>query len=400
MKVMIYCQHVLGIGHFFRAMEIARALSSHQVLFIEGGEALSRYEPPSHVQRLQLPPIMMDADFKALETTSGNLDEIKAARKNLLLAAIRDFQPDAFVTELFPFGRRPFRFELLPALELLKDQQPKVAIVCSLRDILVEKTDVAKYERWVLEVLNGYYHMLLVHSDPRLIGLNETFGRVDDIRILIHYTGFISRHHAGMLTEGVTTSPPQASRKAQPERTGASFFDGQLQRIVVSSGGGKVGTDLMRATIAAVQLLPRENLIMDGFVGPFTEKAEELDLRCLAARDPRTRLLPFSDDFPAVLSGAALSVSMAGYNTCMDIVATGVRALVYPFPQNREQAMRTDKLAALGLVRRLRSLDPRDLAKTILDALRDPWPPLPDEPINLSGAITTARLITLLGEDG
>jgi len=60
---------------------------------------------------------------------------------------------------------------------------------CSLRDILVEKTNQAAYEKWVLDLLNGFYNLLLVHSDPRLITLEETFAQVDKISIPIHYTG-------------------------------------------------------------------------------------------------------------------------------------------------------------------------------------------------------------------
>ena len=37
---------------------------------------------------------------------------------------------------------------------------------------------------------------------------------------------------------------------------------------------------------------------------------------------------------------AALSISLAGYNTLMDILATRTPALVYPYMANREQNMR------------------------------------------------------------
>ena len=40
MKIVIYCQHVLGIGHLFRSLEICRALSGHEVILITGGPQL------------------------------------------------------------------------------------------------------------------------------------------------------------------------------------------------------------------------------------------------------------------------------------------------------------------------------------------------------------------------
>ena len=49
---------------------------------------------------------------------------------------------------------------------------------------------------------------------------------------------------------------------------------------------------------------------------------------------------------------------MAGYNTCVNILATQVPALVWPFPQNREQRLRSERLAQLGF---LEVLDEKDL---------------------------------------
>ena len=37
MKIIQYCQHVLGIGHLFRSLEISRALSDHEVILVTGG---------------------------------------------------------------------------------------------------------------------------------------------------------------------------------------------------------------------------------------------------------------------------------------------------------------------------------------------------------------------------
>jgi predicted glycosyltransferase len=37
MKIIQYCQHVLGIGHLFCSLEISRALSDHEVILITGG---------------------------------------------------------------------------------------------------------------------------------------------------------------------------------------------------------------------------------------------------------------------------------------------------------------------------------------------------------------------------
>jgi len=370
MKIMLYSQHILGIGHFFRSMEIARALHGHEVMFVEGGDPLPGFTPPAHVSRFMLPPLMMDAEFKAMEVRGGSLEDVKRARTKLLSEAFRDFAPQVLMTELFPFGRRQFRFELMPILQMIRENRMSVKVVCSLRDILVEKTNQAAYEAWVLDLLNTYYDLLLVHSDPRLIVLEETFSQVDKIRVPIHYTGFVTR--------------PLPNVRKEPGR----------KVIVASSGGGKVGVDLLASAIVAAQSLPDPNLLLKVFIGPFMEDADRDFLQNLAVGDSRTTLHVFSPDFLAELMAAELSISMAGYNTCMDILNTGVKALVFPFPQNREQTLRAKKLESLGLVGILGTLSSENLSETIDEALKEAWQSSPELSLDLAGAERTAHFIT------
>ena len=119
----------------------------------------------------------------------------------------------------------------------------------------------------------------------------------------------------------------------------------------------------------------------------------------MAAKDSRVRLRPFSLDFLQELADADLSISMAGYNTCMDILSTGVRALVHPFPQNREQAMRAGKLAGLGRLRILPSLDASTLSRCIAEEL-DGGPITAPTGIDLQGKANTARWIEAFFEKG
>ena len=431
---MLYCQHVLGIGHFFRGMAIARALAGHDVLFVEGGEPLKGFDPPAHVKRLFLPPLMMDPEFDHLQARSVDLDGVKAARKELLLEAFKTFAPHVLLTELFPFGRNQFRFELIPLLEGIRAEKWPTQVLCSLRDILVEKPDQAAYEERVLGRLNDFYDAILVHSDPRVFSLQDTFSRVAAIRPPIHYTGYVARevpaelpraesgvrfsgHHSGHHPVALSraNSPLEGGRGVSCR--GQSYGPGETppcppqggnsdkgfcrdlleapssgRTIVVSAGGGRVGADLLSACIRAMERLPDPDLRMRLFLGPFIEETDRSSVEALAAKDPRTTLRPFAPDFVAELRSAALSISMAGYNTCMDLLTAHTRALVYPFPQNREQAMRAAKLEGLGVVRVLRSLDPDALGDAVMEALSDPSQAI-SVPIAMNGAETSARLV-------
>ncbi|HRI39805.1 MAG TPA: hypothetical protein PLO50_14715, partial [Nitrospira sp.] len=178
-RILIYCQHVLGMGHLIRSMAIARALKNCTVVFNNGGESLSGVEVPPWVTVVNLPPISSDSEFQELNIHSDNstLEQIQLARKKELFERFDHFHPDVVVIELFPFGRKRFAFELLPLLAHIRLAAPSTRVVCSLRDILVTKPDQTRHEDWVVSLMNRYFDVLLIHSDPTFQTLDETFSR-------------------------------------------------------------------------------------------------------------------------------------------------------------------------------------------------------------------------------
>ena len=58
----------------------------------------------------------------------------------------------------------------------------------------------------------------------------------------------------------------------------------------------------------------------------------------------------FRDDFAALLCACRVSVSQAGYNTVLDLLAARARAVLVPFAAGREteQPLRAERMAALG----------------------------------------------------
>ena len=114
-KILYYCQHVLGVGHFHRSLEICRACSvDHQVTMIVGGPDIEIGEQPFGF--LKLPGLQMDDQFSRLETCDPDLelDEVKEMRIDTLLSFFSSTRPDCLILELYPFGRKAFRFELTP----------------------------------------------------------------------------------------------------------------------------------------------------------------------------------------------------------------------------------------------------------------------------------------------
>ena len=143
MKIIFYCQYVWGMGHLFRSVEFVRALCDHQVILVAGGQDVDM-DWPAHAEILRLPTLYMDEKFTTLIAgdSKQSLEDIQRRRKAMLLNLFETQRPDIFVVELYPFGRRAFGVELEPLLDSIrKGTFGNVKIVCSLRDILVEKKD-------------------------------------------------------------------------------------------------------------------------------------------------------------------------------------------------------------------------------------------------------------------
>lgn len=397
-RLLFYCQHVLGMGHFIRSAEIVRGLNRFDVTFLNGGELVPGFELPASVEVVHLPPIKSDAEFRGIEAADGaaSLEQIKALRIERILAEYDHVRPDVLVVELFPFGRAKFAFELMPLLERAKAGQTK--IVCSLRDILVAKRKQEAFEERACQIVNQYFDLLLVHSDPRFQRLEETFTNVHRIDRPLRYTGFVAQ-------------PAAVEAAVEDER----LEGGGEKRILVSIGGGRVGVELIECAIDASALLaerlPHQMLM---FAGPYLPENEFQRLRekiafvvspsggkqgapdsSTMAGTTNITLARYTTRFLSHLQRTDLSISMAGYNTCMNIVAAGVRAIVYPFTGggNQEQTLRAEKLRALGLVEMIREaeLTPVELAEKMAHALSKPTPPA--AALDLTGVEKTAAAL-------
>jgi len=377
MNVAYYCQHVLGVGHFHRSLEICRFLGAkHHVTIILGGPEVHFDEP--NIAVFQLPGLRMDDHFSSLiPCDSGvSLDQIKQQRRNELLHFVRTYEPDCLIIELYPLGRKAFRFELDPLLEMLSKSPCK--IYCSLRDILVEKKEGReKFEQRAVTTLNKHFDGLLIHADQASVTLNQTFEKAEAIRIPIHYTGFISPR-------------PKADARSVI-RTGLKLAP-EDRLIVCSLGSGSVGAELLTASAQAFRLLADQNshYVMQIFTGPYM--GADSWSKLLTYRSDNLHIAKFSEQFIDWLAAADLSISMAGYNTFMNVLATGVPALMYPFAQNREQRFRIETLGNTGSITLLEEQDlaPHHLATLMETAVTQSRS---NTGVNLDGAATTALII-------
>jgi predicted glycosyltransferase len=373
--VFLYVQHLLGIGHLRRAAAIARTLDKDgfDVAFVSGGEPVPGLDI-GNAELIQLPPARAgDSSFGSIVDLDGRPidDAWRARRRAILLDAFARLAPQALLIELYPFGRRPFRFELQPLIEAAAARRPRPAILCSVRDVLVAKADPQKNAEIAAQI-RRWFDLVLVHGDPALIAFGDSFPAADLIADRLHYTGYV-------------VSEPPSKPETQSGRG----------EVLVSAGGGVVGGPLLRAAIACRPLTPLAETTWRLITGP---NLPETDYRALIAAAGNDVIIErHRADFQELLQNCRLSVSQAGYNTVMELLSAHTPAVVVPFAEGgeTEQGLRARRLAERGLLTVVEpdTLTPQSLAAGIAAAEAAPRT---SATFSLAGAQGTALAIRAL----
>jgi predicted glycosyltransferase len=374
--VLIHVQHLLGIGHLQRAAAIALALrrGGARVVLASGGvpvEPVEQKLEAAGVEIARLPVARAgDTSFSTLLDESGRPidDAWRERRRAILLHLFEKVAPDAVVTEMYPFGRRPFRFELKPLLETARARRTLIA--SSVRDVLIAKSKAGRAEE-IVQAARAFYDLVLVHGDPRLIRLEASFPQAAEIADLMRTTGYV--------TEAVASS---------------EHGDRSVGEVLVSAGGGAVGYPLLTAAIAARPLSDARDRPWRVIAGANLAAAEYTALQRQAAGQSGLTLERFRADFHKLLSRCRVSVSQGGYNTVLETLASRTPAVIVPFAegQESEQTDRVRLLAEKGLMRFIPQdrLTPKRLAEEIDRAAAMELPALD---VDLGGAARSAEIL-------
>lgn len=420
-RIVFFSQHLLGVGHHFRNLQIVRALAkSHEVYFVDGGREVHRIDIPS-VTTIRLPALFKDLESQrtVCEDAKFSLRGAQEKRKQILLETIAQIRPDIFVIELFPFARTRLYKELIPAIQKARAINPEVKVICSVREIIKKapQKELARkkppdreasffiprmiwyavsfwrkdeknkrlarlyYER-VVPVLNRHFDYVLIHGDPRLFQLESFFPWIENIEIPIEYTGYVSE------------------KLESPDSDTQRTIEKQGSYVLVSVGGGILGWDMITTAVQAWKILCEngyiQNMKMVIFAGIFMKDAEYDAIKKMCTGDAFS-VSRFTNNFLQWMQSAELSISQAGYNTCMNVLETGVKAILVPIPAERDldQAPRAKKLSELGIADMIRSeeLTLERMANAILERLESP--PV-EHNIVLNGAERTEQLLSSL----
>jgi predicted glycosyltransferase len=198
----------------------------------------------------------------------------------------------------------------------------------SVRDILVDKGKPER-ARETVELVREWFDLVLVHGDASLVTLDASFPLAAEIASLIRYTGYV--------TEKAVGGPR------------IMVEDGE---VLVSAGGGAVGFPLLAAAIAAKPLCVLRGHRWRIITGANLAAAEQARLAGMAAVDAAIILERFRSDFIDLLQASRLSVSQAGYNTVLAVLAAHLPAVMVPFAEGgeSEQLLRAQLLERQGLL--------------------------------------------------
>jgi|694.fasta_scaffold28409_3 predicted glycosyltransferase len=365
---LIYSQAALGIGQIVRSLYICRALVKFfEIDFLIGTPPINCSVDSPRFHLHQMPALWLSewSDPPELVDPEGikTAEEIFVERKRYLESfPLKPY--DFLIIELFPFSKEKFRNEIEFLIKKLKAINPACLVICSLRDIVGEKT--VPEQKQIVELVNKYFDYIFVHSDPQIITLRETFAMASAIENKIFYTGYVS------------------------DPSFIFNLDERKKQIVISLGGGSYGLELPRSVVLAALGLPEFQFLF--LLGPKSPALLREDLKLIKKTGnlENVQISEFSPQFCNLLQKSSLSISLGG-STLVDIVKTQTPALVYPLA-HVEHVLRARKFEALGLIKvlSLEDLIPENLCRLILQEMNHSFPNIS---LNLNGAEITALQI-------
>jgi predicted glycosyltransferase len=337
-RVLIYSHDTFGLGHLRRSRAIANAIVEREpetsVVIISGSPVIGNFEFGSGVDYIRIPGVtkLPDGDYRCLNL-NVSLDEAVRLRQSLILQAAKSFQPDVFIVDKEPTG---FRGEVLPALDYL--QGSGCHLVLGVRDVMDEPALlVPEWERKdAKDALIRYYDEVWVYGLRDVYQPLAALGLPPEVEERITYTGYLRRE-----------VPPTPSLNRYPKITKQPF-------ILVTTGGGGDGDDLIDWVISAYEADPDIEMPALVLFGPFIDRDKRSSFVERISRQPKLDVFSFDTKIERLMQKAEAIVAMGGYNTFCEALSFDKRTLIVPRTRPRlEQYIRAVEAERLGLVRML-----------------------------------------------
>jgi predicted glycosyltransferase len=352
-RVMFYSHDTFGLGHIRRTQKIANSIAGEDksILIACSSPLANSFLSGPGIEYLNLPGFAKQANGEYLpRSLQIPIEEFISLRASLLLAAVRNFQPQILVVDKEPLG---VKGELLPSLRYIRSSGMSTRVVCGFRDILDEKEKVAQEwdRKGVLKGLSDFYDNLLVYGEKENLDFCTEYSIPEKLADRVIYTGYV-----------------------QPKETlEKEFFalDFPKDRPVVTFtlGGGGDGWNYIDTFLDVVE---NGNLGADyNFVlltGPFSSQPMLEKAKKVQQKLENLRVIEFTNNTPGLFERSALVISMGGYNTICELLHLKKFPLILPrVTPRQEQLIRARVMRAKGYCDFIHpsELDAKTLAKKI-----------------------------------
>jgi len=301
---------------------------------------------------------------------------VKAYREALILKAVIEESPDILLVDHAPAGMNG---ELLSTLAFIRRELPGTQVILGLRDILDSPQTVREIwrQQGIIPLLENLYDRVLVYGCRSVFDVVEGYGIPRHVAEKLNYCGYVARPAVRNSIKPIAGKP----------------------KVLVTAGGGEDGYFLMEAYLKALAGGAKGRVHSRIVTGPLMSAARRSALDQLAAGDPDIEIIAATMNLPQMLAEVDLVVAMGGYNTSIEIVASGKPAIIVPRAAPRaEQRMRAAVLAKMGLVR---SVEPgpeleRRLGSAIEEVLAGATAPTARHGLDLDGARRVGDLFEML----
>lgn len=347
-RILLHSHDSFGLGHLRRTMTIAEALHSalpdSQILITTGSPCATHFPLPAGIDVIKLPAVTKDYTGRYVPRSLGcDLAPIVQLRKELLRQVHRTFAPDLLIVDHQVLG-------LCEELDLvLRDARSTgTRTLLGVRDIIDSPETVAR--EWgsprVRHALAHEYDRVCVYGTPLVFDPRREYPIPPELAERLQFTGYVTR---------AAGSTPQG-RRARP-------------RVVVTVGGGEDGGMRVDSYFEALELGSVDwdtTVVLGPLFDPARARAFKRRARALA----NVELHLFHADMPRLLARSDAVVAMAGYNSVVEILQSGLPAVLCPrsFPR-REQWIRADRLARLGLAECVPAPTPERLHAAVSSAV-------------------------------
>lgn len=384
-RVLFYSHDSFGLGHIRRTLSLCEAVQRRyeraSLLVLTGSSAVSSLPMPAGVDWVKLPGVTKvdDGEYRSRHLPLA-FDAIRSVRRDIIYSTARAYRPSLVFVDNVPLG---LKGELRRTLETLREWNPDVRIVLTLRDIVDDPARTI--ERWkrdrTCETIDRLYDDVVVYGSPEVFDIVREYRLPASLAAKCHYAGYIRREPKGHV----------ASLRAQ--------LMGEAERLVlVTVGGGGDGQQLVENYLEGLEgagpsgLGSRVHSLV--VCGPEMGSADKLRIRARHAHRRDVSIIDFTSDLVTTMAASDVVVSMGGYNTICEVLSLAKPAVIMPRRHPRlEQWIRCTRMAELGL---LRVVHPeQDPAANLMREVRAALDAPPRQPssLNLSGLSTLDQLL-------